>query len=295
MTLSGKAWAGFSLVILIIVLSIDLIRRSESPVGEPVQPSDGAFGGVVSDRQDAQTRSSSPAPNTSANPVDTALSPDRYSDEQLIGYGINPDMREWAFRFLANRQDSAFLQEFFLLRGGAGEDRTDCLQVAMPDGQLIDHCDERSAHVYFSYDSASLAQLALADPVAAQVLGHRNLYVDPVVAESHFLRATALSGKPGPIVDYLGLRTGLQSDPETGELLSEKTALRAYALAVVVEKIGYPMLIARNYRIVLEERGVSAEAIGAAEAESMEIMEWLEKTRNALIGGNLCAGKERYV
>lgn len=289
MNLSAKAWAGLSLVVLIIVLSSQLMLRSESPVGEEAQPAREAFDGVAGHRQDPTI------PDTSARAVDPTLSLKQYSDEELVGYGINPDMREWAFRFLANRQDSAFLQEFFLLRRGSSDDGTNCLQVAMPDGQLIDHCDERSAHDYFNYDSASLEQLALADAVAAQVLGHRYLYVDPVAAETYFLRAVALSGKPGPIVHYLGLRTGLESDPETGQFLSEKAALRAYTLAVVVEKVGYPLLIARNYRSVLEERGVSADAIRAAEAESREVMEWLEETRNALIGGNLCTGKERYV
>lgn len=196
-------------------------------------------------------------------------------------------MREWAFRFLADRMDQEYLKEFFLLRAGVTDAATECLQVVMPDGESIEHCEGGTSHHYFEYANEALEQLALADPIAAQVLGHRNLYEDPDASEAYFLRAAALSGKPGPIIDYLGLYGGLLGEPGSDKLLNEEAALRGYTLAIAVNRIGYPLLISRHYRRALEDHGVSEARIAAAEVETNQILEQMEQTRTALIGGNL--------
>lgn len=209
------------------------------------------------------------------------------SDDELQEYGINPDMADWAFRFLADRRDPEFVEQFFVLHDDESLAVEECFEVALPDGRLDQYCDNANTHPFFTYDDEPLEQLALVDPLAAQVLGHRRLTEDPATAEQYFIRASALSGKPGPLLTYISMNQGLLGHPDSDALLSEETGLRNYTLAVVAQRIGYPLLIARDYRRVLEEHGVRQEAIEAAEAASADVFRQMDEVRNTSIGGNL--------
>ncbi len=207
------------------------------------------------------------------------------SDEELIDKGINPSMQDWAVRFLMDPTDDAFAERFMLLRTAA-KISNDCYDVTLPDGQSSKWCGDEPPDDYFLFDTAGLEQLAVVDATAAQVLGYRLRMDDPARAEHYFLRAAALSQKPGPVIDYLNLRLDLMMDPATGRLLNEDKALHGLALAHLVDRIGYPFFYAPAYERLLVESGATPEALAAARESANQLFEELERTRQNAIGGD---------
>ncbi len=145
-------------------------------------------------------------------------------------------------------------------------------------------CNEESIHEYFSYSTQALKQLAVADAAAAEVLGFRLLLENPALSESYVIRAAALSGKPGPLVEYLLLRQDFATDPGTRQLRDVDAALHGLTIATVVDRIGYPLLLADSYVSTLREFGVSDEDISAAREASEEILAAMAETRTQVFG-----------
>lgn len=272
---------------LYLVTAVAVIIAAIAIGGRFWQDSDVANEPVPS--SETATESATGDAHRASNSTETATTPDltkpqSLSVSELMDRDINPAMADWAYRFLADPEDPEFFEEFFLLRNTDGIAFEQCFDVFLSDGRVEQACEEFGVHEFFEYDMDLLSQLALSDPAAAQVLGYRYLQREPSRAEDYFLRAVALSGKPGPIVDYLSTRQDLVLDPATGELLDSAATLHGLTLATVVDRIGYPLILANSYKEILERYGVSKEEIEKAEAGSDDVIEHMERTRTSSVG-----------
>ncbi len=94
---------------------------------------------------------------------------------------------------------------------------------------------ERPPHDYFSMNKEDVAELAYADPVAALVMGRTENA--PEQQFNYYLRASALSGKPGPLLDLVYRRYA----PVDGAISDAQGAKVRAKYRYVLEKLASEM------------------------------------------------------
>lgn len=107
---------------------------------------------------------------------------------------------------------------------------------------------------YFTYELATLQSMAESDPVAAATLAIR--MEDEEARLYYAVRATRLSGKPGPLVRYLTMHADASAPQGAGDAL-----LRRYALALIVDEMGYPYRYSVGLANDLERAEIPREEI----------------------------------
>ena len=107
---------------------------------------------------------------------------------------------------------------------------------------------------YFTYEIATLQSMAENDAVAAATLAIR--LEDEEARLYYAIRSTRLSGKPGPLVRYLTMHANTP-DPQT----ANDALLRRYALALIVDDMGYPYRYSVGLAQDLERADVSSDEV----------------------------------
>ncbi|MEM7504520.1 MAG: hypothetical protein AAF417_20960 [Pseudomonadota bacterium] len=107
---------------------------------------------------------------------------------------------------------------------------------------------------YFTYEIATLQSMAESDAVAAATLAIR--LEDEDARLYYAIRSTRLSGKPGPLVRYLTMHASTP-DPQT----ANDALLRRYALALIVDDMGYPYRYSVGLAQDLERADVSSDDV----------------------------------
>ncbi|MCZ6658608.1 MAG: hypothetical protein O7C67_15045 [Gammaproteobacteria bacterium] len=200
-----------------------------------------------------------PAPQESS--IDARLL--RYVD---AGY-VNEEFLDYAEM---GDRDARFQERFFVLRRSTTPGAENCFKISLDD-QTHTCWDDYAYDPYFAYDEATLRQLADGDAVAATVLAIR-LEADNTDESLYFrFRATALSGKPGPLVAYLRTHSS-QLDVDTHELVNVEDALELYAIALVIDAMGYPYRPVAAQQALLERYGVPAELQEQAVTNALQLL-----------------------
>lgn len=109
---------------------------------------------------------------------------------------------------------------------------------------------------YLSYDLPALQSMADSDPVAAAALALR--LEDPEASLYYAIRATRLADKPGPLVRYLTMHANASGQHAGASLL------RRYALALMVDDMGYPYRYSVGLAQELERAEIPQEEIDRA-------------------------------
>ncbi len=192
-------------------------------------------------------------------------------DERLLRYVdagyVNEEFLDFAEM---GDRDPRFQERFFVLRRSATPGAENCFKIALDD-QTHTCWDDYAYNPYFAYDEATLRQLADGDAVAAAVLAIK-LELTSADESLYFrFRSTQLSGKPGPLVAYLRTHSS-QLDVDTHELVNVEDALELYAIALVVDAMGYPYRPVAAQQALLKRYGVPAELQEQAVSNALQLL-----------------------
>lgn len=167
-------------------------------------------------------------------------------------------------------RDPRFQERFFVLRRSNTPGTEKCFPIAT--GNQVHACwNDYQYNPYFAYDEATLRQLADGAAVAAAVLA---IKLEPTDADESLyfrLRSAQLSGKPGPLVAYLSTHSN-QLDVDYHELVNVGDALELYAIALVVDAMGYPYRPVAAQRALLQRYGVPAELQEQAVSNALQLL-----------------------
>lgn len=132
-------------------------------------------------------------------------------------------------------------------------------------------------HPYERYSDAELRSLAETSPEAAVILARRSQ--DEGEAEAYYERAVALSGKPGPLEEWM-LHRNLGGLVHIGGSLDVDKAKLGYEIYLTTSRLGYGADAAAEYERMLVEANIDLAPI---QARANERFERLTDTREALV------------
>ncbi len=167
-------------------------------------------------------------------------------------------------------RDLRFQERFFVLHRSNTPGAEKCFEIAT-DNRIHACWNDYEYNPYFAYDEATLRQLADGDAVAAAVLA---IKLEPTDADESLyfrLRSAQLSGKPGPLLSYLHTHYAL-FDNQTNELVNVEDALEFYAIALVIDAMGYPYRPVAAQQALLERYGVPAELQEQAVSNALQML-----------------------
>ena len=132
-------------------------------------------------------------------------------------------------------------------------------------------------HPYEQYSDAELRSLAQTSPEAAVILARRSQ--DDSEAEAYYERAVALSGKPGPLVEWM-LHRNLGGLVRIGGALDVDKATLGYEIYLTTSRLGYGADAAAEYERILVEANID---LAPVRARANERFERLTDAREALV------------
>ena len=238
-----------------------------------------------SSKEFAKSRAVPESPGSPATPlasggkeIEEPVSHELSIDEKMLRYVDAGYINEEFINFVKmGDRDPRFQERFFVLRRSATASDENCFRIALDDQTLT--CWNYYAYdPYFAYDEATLRQLADGDAVAAAVLA---IKLEPTDADESLyfqLRSAQLSGKPGPLLSYLHTRYAL-FDNQTNELVNVEDALEFYAIALVIDAMGYPYRPVAAQQALLERYGVPAELQETAVSNALQLLAQLGESR----------------
>ena len=210
-------------------------------------------------------------PANSDQEVEEPLPQESSIDARLLSYVdtgyVNEEFLDYAEM---GDRDPRFQERFFVLRRSTTPGAENCFKISL-DNQTHTCWDDYAYDPYFAYDEATLRQLADGDAVAAAVLA---IKLEPTDADESLyfrLRSAQLSGKPGPLVTYLRTHSS-QLDVDTHELVNVEDALELYAIALVVDAMGYPYRPVAAQQALLDRYGVPAELQKQAVSNALQML-----------------------
>lgn len=210
-------------------------------------------------------------PANSDQEVEEPLPHEPSIDERLLRYVdagyVNEEFLDYAEM---GDRDARFQERFFVLRRSATASAENCFRIAT-DNRIHACWNDYEYNPYFAYDEATLRQLADGDAVAAAVLA---IKLEPTDADESLyfrLRSAQLSGKPGPLLSYLHTHYAL-FDNQTNELVNVEDALEFYAIALVIDAMGYPYRPVAAQQALLERYGVPAELQEQAVSNALQML-----------------------
>ncbi len=132
-------------------------------------------------------------------------------------------------------------------------------------------------HPYEQYSVAELRSLAETSPEAAVILARRS--PDASEAEIYYERAVALSGKPGPLMEWMSRRS-VGGMVHVGGVLDVDKAKLGYEIYLTASRLGHGADIAAKYEQALVEAGVDLSPV---QLRAGERFERLTDLRQALV------------
>ncbi|MEM8685388.1 MAG: hypothetical protein AAGF72_18345 [Pseudomonadota bacterium] len=152
-------------------------------------------------------------------------------------------------------------------------------EVCRTAGGEVDCRTERVAeHPFEKYADHELESLAVSFPEAAVLLARRSS--DPAVSERYYEQAVALSGRPGPLLEWMQQRRtgGLEFVDSALDL--EKAAL-GYEIYLTTSAFEHGAHAAGDYASALQQAGVDLAPI---QRRAEERLHRLQRLRVALVG-----------
>ncbi len=193
-------------------------------------------------------------------------------DRAIASGYVNGDFIDYADM---GEGDPRFQERFFVLPRHGVSDSEGCAKITMQEDTHA--CwNDYHYHPYFAYDVSALRQLAESDAAAAAVLALKLQSVSPDETLFFKLRAAQLSGKPGPLVSYLQTHR-TYFDDQMSKILNVDETLELYAIALVVDSMGYPYIQTTERAALLNHYGISNYLQEKAEANSERILAELRK------------------
>jgi|GEM_PF-3070466 len=133
-------------------------------------------------------------------------------------------------------------------------------------------------HPYEAYSDVELAYMADTSPEAAVILARRT--ENPQVSARLYKKAVALSGKPGPLEEWMFQKNTGGLVWQNGVLDMEKAKV-GYVVYTITGKLGYGATARQKYEEVLIQAGVDIKAL---DAEASEKFRSLTELRRDLTG-----------
>ncbi len=141
------------------------------------------------------------------------------------------------------------VQKHLVIPKSSGKSTENCAEIKTTDAEIT--CwDHYNFHPYFGYSDATLKALADSDAAAAQILGFKLLTTNAAAARTRYLQAATLSGKAGPLVEYLAIDVPRVA---SGQLAELSHAQWHYAIALLVDFIGFPYSYTDDSRYFLSK------------------------------------------
>jgi len=152
-------------------------------------------------------------------------------------------------------------------------------EVCRPQGaEVICRTERVAAHPFETFGNHELESLALSFPEAAVLLARRSN--DPAVSERYYEQAVALSGRPGPLLEWMG-QTGLGGLEFRGGHLDVGKATLGYEIYLVMTAFDHGAHAADGYADALIDAGVELAPIRQRASERLER---LHRLRMSLLG-----------
>lgn len=146
--------------------------------------------------------------------------------------------------------------------------------------QVVCRPEKVAAHPFEQFENHELESLALSSPEAAVVLARR--LPDPAAAERYYEQAVALSGRPGPLLEWM-TRTGTGGLEFYGDQLDVGKAMLGYEIYLVMTAFEHGRQAADDYAGMLAGAGVDLEPIRQRAGERLER---LRRLRLSLLGSD---------
>ncbi len=137
----------------------------------------------------------------------------------------------------------------------------------MQQGQEICRRMKVADHPYERYSDDELRSLALSSPEASIILARR--LEDDAASERYYERAVALSGRPGPLAEWMLQRNLGGLVRHDGVLDIDKAAL-GYEIYLTTSRLGYGADAVAEFERVLSEEGVDVRAIQKKAADRFQ-------------------------
>ncbi len=145
---------------------------------------------------------------------------------------------------------------------GTYEERCD-----LRGAQVICRTERVAAHPFEALGNHELESLALSFPEAAVLLARRS--TDPAVSEHYYEQAVALSGRPGPLLEWMG-HTGVGGLEFHGGHLDVGKATLGYEIYLVMTAFDHGRQAADGYADALLDAGVELAPIRQRADERLE-------------------------
>ena len=126
------------------------------------------------------------------------------------------------------------------------------------NGDEVCHRVKISDHPYEQYSNSELESLATVSPEAAVILARR--LQDNSESEKYYERAVVLSGKPGPLSEWMMHRNIGGLSRRNGVLDIPKAEL-GYEIYLTMEALGYPAGSSDEFAQALKEEGIDLTTV----------------------------------
>ena len=189
--------------------------------------------------------------------------------DELIAQGVvNAEFVDYA---QMGEADPRFQERFYVLKRRGVSDTEPCAKIQLTEESHT--CwNDYQYNPYFAYNSDTLRNLADTDALAAAVLALK-LEAGKQREESLYYRllSAQLSGKPGPLVQYLRTQS-VSLGPDGKSIVNLDHALEKFAVAVLVDQMGYPYMFAPELQRSMRRSGVSQDLLDQTAVQSANLM-----------------------
>ena len=146
------------------------------------------------------------------------------------------------------------------------------------DGDEVCRRVKTGDHPYEVYSDGELAALAESSPEAAIILARR--IIDTEASARLYERAVALSGRPGPLEEWMYRKDTGGLEWRNGVLNVDKAKV-GYGVYAITQRLGYGESTLQEYRDILFRAGVDVDALDAEAEERFATLSQLRQDLTA--------------